>query len=61
MLVCVCWRSGDGLWWRPNRLRNSRPELIADDEKSGFLPARSLPEQEPDWREAVRFLFWVGF
>src|SRR5689334_18710933 len=26
-----CRGSGDGLWWRPTRSRNNRPELIADD------------------------------
>jgi hypothetical protein len=32
---------GDGLRLRPTRSRNSRPELIADDENSVILPARS--------------------
>ena len=30
------------LWWRPTRSRNSRPELIADDEKGVVLPTRSF-------------------
>src|SRR5215470_13328497 len=29
-------------WWRATRSRNSRPELIADDEKGVILPARSF-------------------
>ncbi len=42
MVICACRRSGDGLWWRPTRSRNSRPELIEDDEKSVVLPTRSF-------------------
>jgi hypothetical protein len=42
VLICACRRSGDGLWWRPTRSRNSRPELIADDEENVVLPTRSF-------------------
>ena len=34
-------RSGDGLWWRPTRSRNSRPELIADDGQDVVPPGAS--------------------
>jgi hypothetical protein len=31
-----------------NPLRNSQPELIADDGQGAFFPARPIPWQRPD-------------
>ena len=50
VVVCACRRSGDGLWWRPTRSRNSRPELIADDGQGMFFPVCRIPWQRPDRR-----------
>ena len=36
-----------------NPARNSRPELIADDERSVILPARSSARDRDCWREAA--------
>ena len=52
-LAGVTISSGDGLWWRPSRSRNSRTELIENDGQDALLPSRLTAWPGPDQREAT--------